>query len=427
MKEEKDEEETLDFREFGRRLEIYKRLFAFHEMKNPRQQQLMAMYEQVARNQSLQAVGPESYKQGVLSSDSSLMFDLERDLFPWAHKQFPTLMALKKSYQGRGIVIPTGSKLLRFATHLIRSLRFFNCTLPILAAYAGDHDLQKHDRDYLEQKLQVGLLDVTEYFNNTLLKLNGWEIKPFALLAAPFQEVILMDADCVILRDPEELFSDKGYLTHHIVLFRDRTTIYKDCPQTWVDTTPDREDWFRTRMPLPLSEAVLKSRMYQGKSIFEVDSGLAVWNKQHRFFGLLATCKMNAFVERTKLVYKVFLGDKESFWLGPELARETYTDFQSTPASIGTTKMRGNEVWVCGSHMLHLDRQGQPLWFNAGIVGDKYNRTEPTLRNDPGQFTHWAVEGVWAWDPEAVCLNGNVKPVSRALGATIDALKHLWI
>ena len=36
--------------------------------------------------------------------------------------------------------------------------------------------------------------------------LNGWELKPFALLNSPFQEVLLLDADNVPVVDPAFLF-----------------------------------------------------------------------------------------------------------------------------------------------------------------------------------------------------------------------------
>ncbi len=448
LKKEKEEEEKdqhvemLDFREFGRRLTIFKRLFGFmrgEEKKNYiRTQQLLATYSKagsknsVARlhylhnqNSNNNNTTVERGRQALPSSSSfsSLLFDLERDLFPWLHShRFPTLLALTKSFQQeRGIVIPAGSRNIRFAHHLIRSLRFVNCTLPIIIAYAGNNDLDQEERDYLREKMHVRLLDVAKYFDNALLKLKGFEIKPFALLAAPFQEVILMDADCVILRNPEELFSDEDYLTHHAILFRDRTAV-------WADRAEKQQKWFETQMPLPLSESVVKSRMYNGKTGFEIESGLVVWNKQHRLFGLLAACKMNAWVERTQF-YDVFLGDKEAFWLGLELVRETFTDMQqSTPAAIGILEPNGpsSGEWVCSTHIFHLDREGRPLWFNAGIVADKYS-DKHELKNFPGQFTHWAVEGVWVWNTHNIpCLNGTVRPLGGTLSALIRELIRLW-
>ncbi len=426
LKDVKEEHELLDFPSFANKLRIYKRLInSFHERNHPRQQQLMERYEQAARSigkppnqEQQQKLQNES---SLLSSaSSSLLFDLERDLFPWAHYRFPTLLNLKNSFQGRGIVIPAGSKQMRFALHLLRSLRYFNCTLPIIIAYSGSDDLTKEDQHYLQHNMQVGLMDVTQYFDNNMLKLEGYAIKPFALLAAPFKEVILIDADCVLLRDPEVLFSDEGYLRHHIILFTDRTVLRDE------KRSAMQKHWFATQMPLPLSETVLQSRMYKGKSAFEVESGVVVWNKKHRFCGLLAACKMNAFVERTKLVYQVFWGDKESFWLGPELAKETFTYFQPTPAGIGILghMTSTNEESVCDCHIMHLDRQGWPLWFNAGIVANKYSQKHPWQHRQTRQFTHWAIEGTWEW--ESGCLNGRRHTVNETMGAILNDLISLW-
>ncbi len=42
-------------------------------------------------------------------------------------------------------------------------------------------------------------------------RLNGWELKPYAILNCPYREVLLLDADNIALRNPEALFELPEY------------------------------------------------------------------------------------------------------------------------------------------------------------------------------------------------------------------------
>lgn len=81
-------------------------------------------------------------------------------------------------------------------------------------------------------------------------------------------------------------------------------------------------------------------------------------------------------------------GDKETFWLGWELAGST--DYAFHNGSVGTigvvhTQSSGQgpsvnpdkrtplkEYTICAPQLLHLDRMGRPLWFNGWLLENKF-------------------------------------------------------
>jgi len=99
------------------------------------------------------------------------------------------------------------------------------------------------------------------------------------------------------------------------------------------------------------------TRLFRGLSSHEVESGLVLVNKSKRFLGMLAACKLNSKWERELWSYKVFYGDKETFWLGFEMIQEPYAFLRSYGGVIGELR-QDNDQAVCGVQM-HMDHQGR--------------------------------------------------------------------
>lgn len=376
----------------------------------------------------------------------AVLQELEARLFPWALHYYSTVLQMKRSFHGAGIVIPTGSHHFRMAVFLIRTLRHLGCSLPICIAHAGKRDLQPGELFYL-YSLRVTALDISQYVDTDALQLNGWQIKPFAMLYAPFTEVILMDADVVILQDPTGMLRDPEYLQHHAIIFRDRTVFDKD----WKKTV-----WLDNNLPAPLSERVRASRMYNQVSGHEQESGIVVINKAHNLCGLLAACKMNCKHERDAVVYQEFYGDKETFWIGMEMAGNSYTTLWERAGVMGQARDYDDE-WleaeirdgkikrkdkkrekdrrakdrskrgaaaaqaVCG-RILHFDRAGLPLWFNGGIVEDKRDEEK---RKYLVSFTHYAHEGQWDFRTSCI-LNTTALAVPANMTSALQEMGRLW-
>jgi hypothetical protein len=116
-------------------------------------------------------------------------------------------------YQGRGIVIAGGGP--RYFPSLyvtVRAIRAVGCALPVQVWYLGRDDEMPPRYAEILAPLGVDCVDADGVRQRYPCRiLNGWELKVFASLHSPFEEVLLLDADCYPVRDPAFLFDDPGY------------------------------------------------------------------------------------------------------------------------------------------------------------------------------------------------------------------------
>ncbi|KAF9175061.1 hypothetical protein BGX21_010564 [Mortierella sp. AD011] len=286
---------------------------------------------------------------------------LERRLFPWLHFGRYTSFSLYRTYSGRGLVFCAGNGQFEFVVTSIQSIRNrLKSTLPIQIYHMGDDDLSKERQTYLREMASgIEVIDVTQILDNDYMQLGGWSIKPFAMLASSFEEVMFVDADAYFLQDPITLFDDPGYQATGALFFYDRT-LFAD--------SHDQPEWLKSVSPL-LSSFPPISRMFRLLSAHEQESGVVLINKRTRFLGLLATCKSNGKWERDLVSYKVFHGDKETFWTGFEMIQEPYVFMRNYGGVIGELRP-DNPQSVCGAQ-LHEDYRGRPLWWNGGLYRNK--------------------------------------------------------
>ena len=139
----------------------------------------------------------------------------------------------------RGILIPAGGKnqLLNAFTNLHVLRNHLKCTLPVTIAYWGKIEKEKIDQDV--QKVfqkhigEVSFLDLSTvqypkhqrllHIQNTVpSKYYGFKVKVFALYAAPYKQVLLMDSDSMALQNPEHLFEAASFVKHGNMFWPDR-------------------------------------------------------------------------------------------------------------------------------------------------------------------------------------------------------------
>ncbi|KAK1594594.1 mannosyltransferase putative-domain-containing protein [Colletotrichum navitas] len=296
-----------------------------------------------------------------------------------------------------GIVIPVGRSTLRLACHLVASLtRVHRTTLPIQIAYAGDEDLPMEDRNTIIKAAAVGdnghveFLDVLTVFNDTTLRLmeDGWAIKPFAALGSRYEEVILLDADVVLLQPPEKLLQQQAYQRNGALLFHDRLL--------WKDQFPERDLWYHETFKHPSGE-MQKSLMWTEKYAEEGDSGVVVLNKGRLdvLMGLLHICWQNTYEVRNAWTYRITYGDKETWWIGLEATGSAYSFSRHYGGVVGWQKPVESEeagrMQVCSLAIAHVDETDGLLWYNGGL--------EMSKTGDPADFevpTHWMIDQEWA-------------------------------
>ncbi|KAK3808422.1 MAG: mannosyltransferase putative-domain-containing protein [Benniella sp.] len=286
---------------------------------------------------------------------------LEKRLFPWAHLNRQTSFSLQRTFKGRGLVFCAGNGQFEFVVTAIQALRSrLKSQLPIQVFHMGDSDLSPDRQQYLKDMTSnVEVMDVTQILDNGYMQLGGWAIKPFAMLASRFEEVMFVDADAYFLQDPVVLFDDPGYQATGALFFYDRTLFAR---------YGSGAEWLRSVTPL-LSSFVPMSRMFRWVSAHEQESGVVMINKRTRFTGLMAVCKSNGKWERDLVSYRVFHGDKETFWTGFEMIQEPYAFMRNYGGVIGELRP-DNQNSVCGAQ-LHEDHKGRPLWWNGGLYRNK--------------------------------------------------------
>jgi len=351
-----------------------------------------------------------------LNIHKKVLATLHQSLYPWLYNnKFKTFGDLMKSFNGRGIVISTGNRHFRYARSTIDTLRnILNCTLPIEIIYNGDDDLSKENQYLLQDFENVYLTDFSTYFDNEIIKISGWAIKPFALLASRFEEVILLDADVLYLRNPEELFEEEGYKKTGTFFFRDRTLFPGSNPASV---------WLKEWMVNPLPETK-QSRFWNEKSYHEMESSTVVLHKTKTILGLLNACILNEYNYRNDVVYKMVYGDKETFWIGFDMARQSYYMNPSPSIFFGEmlsqkekrkynkSNKNNNVLRFCG-HNGHMLENGKLLYWNGHLVRDKKHINDfTTLYN----FTSYYIEGKHNdWTPGLSCLRIKKRKANKKI------------
>ncbi|KAG0337589.1 hypothetical protein BG004_007580 [Podila humilis] len=363
----KDHPERINFAEISRAERLYKSLW----------NHVYPIF------QSLPGRGDREKEKALLKLAETMpevdfFLRLEKRLFPWLHYGRYTSLSLFKTYKGRGIVFCAGNGQFEFVITAIQALRTrLNSKLPIQVYHMGEQDLSSDRQKYLrEMATDIEVMDVTQVLDNSYMVLGGWSIKPFAMLASSFEEVMFVDADAYFLQDPAVLFDDAGYKATGALFFFDRTLFHDS------HTIPE---FMKTIMPI-MSSFPPKSRSFNLLSAHEQESGVVLINKRDRFLGMLATCKMNGKWERDLVSYTKFHGDKETFWIGFEMIQEAYAFMRNYGGAIGELAP-GNSDSVCGAQ-LHLDSKGQPLWWNGGLYRNKNKGVTRNL-----DFGYWMSGG----------------------------------
>jgi hypothetical protein len=174
--------------------------------------------------------------------------------------------------------------------------------------------------------------------------LNGWELKPYAIIHSSFREVLFIDADNVAVEDPTFLFDIQPHHQHGAIFWPDFGCL-----------APDRSIWHLTGVT------------YRHEPEFE--TGQLVVDKSRCWEPLLLTLWMN---EHSDFWYRHVHGDKETFHLAwRKLGRE----YAMAPCPIYP---------LTGGVMCQHDFSGRRLFQHRN--GPKFSLTEPFV-SVPG-FIH---------------------------------------
>jgi glycosyltransferase involved in cell wall biosynthesis/ADP-heptose:LPS heptosyltransferase len=190
------------------------------------------------------------------------------------------------NFQGKGIVICAGG--ITYFTNAwvcINMLRQLGCTLPIQLWHIGPHEVDGMMKSLLKP-MGVECIDVLEVAKrHPMRQLNGWSIKPYAVLHSSFEEVLYLDADNVPIVNPNYLFDIPEYRNCGAVFWPDMGRL-----------SPKRAIWEICGVP------------YRDEPEFE--SGQMLINKRRAWRPLSLALWYN---ENSDFYYQHIYGDKDTY------------------------------------------------------------------------------------------------------------------
>ncbi|DBA00508.1 TPA: hypothetical protein N0F65_006412 [Lagenidium giganteum] len=280
----------------------------------------------------------------------------------------------------RGIIMCLHNGILSMGMSLIRELRCLGNT-EVIQVYHCFDELPDESQQLLRRNdSRVEIIDVCQRLmdedNGTFFhgdkglaeSFKSYWIKPLALYYSRFQEVILLDADDILMRDPADLRLLSGYQRTGTVFFRDRIVDINnffnkdmDSGKTLLHEMIDTFNYtkFGLTGPKP-SQQLLQSFAYRGETAHEQDSSLVLIDKAKAGKALDVLKELIMYVRRK---HRFSWGDKEAFWLAFELAQQPYffTPWGlSLVDSVPNEDMKKHPKSLCGS-MAHFLPTENPL------------------------------------------------------------------
>lgn len=315
-------------------------------------------------------------------------FDFPGSTMRFPHKKSSFLNEYKSRLNGKGIVLTLGDGHVTDATRFIRLLRYLGNTYPIQVVYHSNlseesqHNLVRAARDPFEGYPTVDLWFVNadrSIEGKYKEKFTGFANKIMATMFNSFEEMILCDADSVLLENPSYFFKLKKFIDTGSFFYKDRATGYF--------RPTDDMIFFKKLMPSIEDSAIfniaqttdytLDNEFFHGLADY-LESGVVVMDRKRHFMQPLFMSILNFYEPVIKRIY----GDKELFWLGLSLGGDEeygvndhfaaaigeFTPDHERHKDIGSIKyMRSKEI--CSNHPAHISDEDNLtlVWFNSGF------------------------------------------------------------
>ena len=202
-------------------------------------------------------------------------------------------------FEGRGIVVCAGgARMFLNAYVLLRILReTLRSALPIQLWHLGPQELSTVMRALIDD-LDVEPVDAFAVrAKHPAAVADGWQLKPYAVLHSRFEEVLLLDADQVPVRDPAELFDWPQYKEAGALFWPDI-----------IDLVPDNPVWQLCGL--------------EPRHCPSLESGQVLIEKQRYWRALNLVVFLN---EHADTLYQLVYGDKDTFLVGGLLANATFS------------------------------------------------------------------------------------------------------
>lgn len=356
---------------------------------------------------------PNEVEGGLIDDQKMTCSQVEAKVFPWLSFEYPIftrfdgetaffpgsdyrvhenrgcfLNEFRQRLNGKGIVMTINDGMVDDTIRLIKVLRYLRNSYPIQIVYHSNlFELSKQHlvkaarikfENYPTQELWF--VDARRCIESTAIgKFNSFANKILATLFNSFEEMILLDADTVLVQPPEYFFNLKKFIDSGTMFYKDRTAFNfrnRDHTVMFEKLMPSLDDSmvFNVRQ---ISNHTLNNEFFQGFEHY-MESGLVAINRKKHFIQPFMMAVLNFYHPITSKIY----GDKELFWLSLVLAGdENYSFNDNFAAAIGelTPEVERhkdvNQIKsfhskeLCSSHPSHIsDVDNQTLvWFNSGF------------------------------------------------------------
>ena len=286
-------------------------------------------------------------------------------------------------FSGAGIVVCAGGRLYyTCAWVLVNALRALGCRLPIEVWHRGQAEMNGQMRRLLESVEGVRCVDAYRACGGrAACRLNGWEIKPYAIIHSRFEDVLFIDCDNVPTRDPSFLLDSRPYHRLGAIFWPDRWT-----------SDADRDE-LRTIDPRAWQACGVAPRNEP-----EFESGQMVINKRRCWKALQMAMFLN---EHSDFFYHLLLGDKDTFHMAwrrlgqdyamptPRLEQNGFNGpvlYQHDFHGRRIFQHRNQDKWNYGGGNLRIaDFQHEELCFHH--LGQLRRRWDGVVRRFPDDYT----------------------------------------
>lgn len=290
---------------------------------------------------------------------------------------------LPKYTLDKGIITIINNASMLCGSILILSLRRNLCRLPILVYYIGD-ELSERNQKFLEAIPGV----TTKLLQKEAVTSQA---RAYALIHSPFQQVLLVEPDFLFCRNPDYLFDDPMYTHTGALFWKDRMI---NC--YWDKKT---YEWVKRLIPYSKND----NRILNKKAGNHQSADILLFHKGKH---LRTLEKLWILTQHSDTVHSYTDGDKETYWMAAELAKEDYSFVPSYPGAIGECQF--DTVY---GHTLHVDSSNQLLGWNGCL----FNGTDTNRITD---FTHYALfddSAEWQFGKRLKGINNELSSEFKAL------------
>ncbi len=254
-----------------------------------------------------------------------------------------------------GIAVACNDHYVGYLLPSIAYLRMeFKTDIPIEIWYAGD-ELSEESKALLSRFGNMTFHNLVDVFGGDAKDYWGYQIKGYMLKASHFDEVMIVDADVYFAQDPTSLFTHPGYLETGAFFFRDLQMMRfchlhdqvnetaKGClkwKHYYLESYWARRAFFQELIPSPSRYLPSDMRFFweniepseNNKLLIHYqESGVVLIDKSRHRLGVENILELNRNHEE---IYKMVFGDKETYWMGMEMAGEPYTFNSGYPRTV---------------------------------------------------------------------------------------------